>query len=253
MQTSQKSNLSFSDLLNYELCTSQKSEHSAPVQPVPTTSPASDKKKSRADDLRTRLRLARYKMKTDQVAKSSVDIISTYEAGASYSSYALNASTSTGITSSAESTASYRVPNITVSSPRREPRFVQASLDPGRPIAGLGMPPVQFAIPKDGAQVSSRMIQDYNLPSSSPSVPLLPQSISPDQLMSPMKEQPSHTARLKRRADHDDADVEQAEAAHQRYQRLKQHSYEAQLGDLASSTVKGSAAEGLLELMTSRR
>jgi hypothetical protein len=170
-----------------------------------------------------------------------MDIISTFEAGASSDALA---SSSTAMTSSADSLSTSRVPDITVSSPQREPVFVKANLDPFRPIGRLGQPPVQFDVPKDGTQVSSRMIQAYDL-SSSPPGPVLPQSISPEQLMSPVK----HQQRL---GEYDDADIEEgAAAAHRRLQQLKDQSYYA--GDLTSSAIKGNAAVGLLELMNSRR
>ncbi|KAH7082200.1 hypothetical protein FB567DRAFT_100155 [Paraphoma chrysanthemicola] len=244
IQDSQKSNQSFSDLLNYELCASQKSDH-APVEPaptsVPTSAPAEDRRKSRAELLRTRLKFGLYKVKTNQASKSARDIISTFEASASSDALA---SSSTTMTSSAESLSTPRVPDITISSPRREPVFVKANLDPFRPIGKLGQPPVQFGIPKDGTQVSSRMIQPYDL-SSSPPGPVLPQSISPEQLMSPVKQQ-------LRLGEHDDADIEEgAAAAHRRLQCLKDQSYYA--SDPTSNAVKGNAAVGLLELMHSRR
>tara|TARA_R110002003_G_scaffold27_6_gene1381 strand:+ start:8021 stop:8755 length:735 start_codon:yes stop_codon:yes gene_type:complete len=244
MQDSQKSNQSFSDLLNYELCASQKTDH-APPEPAPTSAPTSvpvdDRKKSRAELLRTRLKFGLYKVKTNQASKSAMDIISTFEAAASSDAFA---SSSTAMTSSAESLPAHRLPDITISSPRRDPVFVKANLDPFRPIGKLGQPPVQFDIPKDGTQVSSRMLQSYEL-SSSPPGPVLPQSISPEQLMSPVKQQ-------QRLGEHDDADIEEgAAAAHRRLQRLNDQSYYA--GDLTSSAVKGNAAVGLLELMHSRR
>ncbi|KAL5116870.1 hypothetical protein ACEQ8H_005222 [Pleosporales sp. CAS-2024a] len=132
MQDSQKSNQSFSDFLNYELCASQKSEHApvVDVQPAPTTSAPVEPKKSRAEIMRTRLKFALYKVQTKQERKRGKDIISSFEA---------NSSPST----------SMDVPNITISSPPPQPLFVKANLDPFRPIGKLGQPPVQFAIPKD--------------------------------------------------------------------------------------------------------
>ncbi|KAF2029342.1 hypothetical protein EK21DRAFT_113071 [Setomelanomma holmii] len=244
IQDSQKSNQSFSDFLNYELCASQKSDH-APTEHAPTSAPTAapveNKRKSRAELLRTRLKFGLYKVKTNQASKSAMDIISTFEAGASSDAFA---SSSTAMTSSAESLSASEVPNITISSPRRsEPVFVKANLDPFRPIGKLGQPPVQFDIPKDGTQISTHIVESYDLSSSPPGLPL-PQSISPQQLMSPIKQT--------RLGEYDDADIEEgATAAHRRLQRLKDQSYYE--GDLTSSAVKGNAAVGLLELMHSRR
>jgi hypothetical protein len=254
MPASQNSNQSFSELLNYELCASQKSEFALTGEPVPraaafTSAPALVETKSRAERLRTRLRFGIYKVKTNQATRSGDDIISTYEATASHSSNALDASTSTALTSSAESIGPQLVPNITISSPRREPVFVTANLDPFRPIGKLGMPPVQFALPPDGSKISSRTVHAYNL-SSSPLDTVLPQSVSPHQLTSPVKQRPAMPRT--RLGEHDDVDIEQgADTAHRRLQQLKEQRYRQ--SDLTSSTVKGSAAEGLLELMTSRR
>ncbi|OAK99585.1 hypothetical protein IQ06DRAFT_251807 [Phaeosphaeriaceae sp. SRC1lsM3a] len=134
IQTSQKSNASFSDFLNYELCASQKSEHAGEAVPssapkgAPTTPPQSTPR-SRAEILRTRLKFGLYKVKTHQEDKKGMDIISSFEASSSPPS-------------------PMGVPNITISSPRRDmPVFVKANLDPFRPIGKLGQPPVQFAIP----------------------------------------------------------------------------------------------------------
>jgi hypothetical protein len=225
MQNSQKSNQSFSDLLNFELCASQKSDI-APAEPTPTSAPTSaptEPRKSRAELLRTRLKFGLYKVKTNQETKRGKDIISSFEASASHSSDIL--------TSSAESLGSQRVPNITISSPRREPIFVKANLDPFLPIGKLAQPPVLFAIPKEGAHISSRMVEH---------------SVSPEQLVSPVKQyrpQPE---------EYEIADIEEgAAAAHQRLQHLKEQSFRA--ADLTNNAVKGNAAVGLLELMSGRR
>jgi hypothetical protein len=174
-----------------------------------------------------------------------MDVIASFE-----SSDALHASSSTAMTSSRESIQG--VPNITISSPRREPRFVKANLDPFRPIGKLGHPPIHFAAPQDGGlQTSSRTIQGFRYDlSSSPPGAALPQSISPDQLMSPAKRKADYTSEL---GEHDDADIEEgAVAAHRRMQRLKDQSYYSG-SDMTSSVVKDNAAVGLLELMSGRR
>ncbi|KAH7402350.1 hypothetical protein DE146DRAFT_463497 [Phaeosphaeria sp. MPI-PUGE-AT-0046c] len=134
VQNSQKSNHSFSDFLNYELCASQKSEHAGEAAPtsaskVAPTTPPNATPRSRAEILRTRLKFGFYKVKTHQQDKKGMDIISSFEASSSPPS-------------------PMGVPNITISSPRRDmPVFVKANLDPFRPIGKLGQPPVQFAIP----------------------------------------------------------------------------------------------------------
>jgi hypothetical protein len=185
-QNSQKSNQSFSDFLNYELCASQKSEHaaaeSAPALvpapalapafvPAPTSVPGSaptpESKKSRAELLRTRLKFGLYKVKTKQESVQGKDIISSFEASSS--------------------PPSAGVPNITISSPRRDmPVFVKANLDQFRPIGKLGQPPVQFAIPGDS---------------------------------------PPSTTYDTRLVEHNDAET--AESARQRLQRLKDESFRA--------------------------
>jgi hypothetical protein len=163
-----------------------------------------------------------------------MDIISTFE------------SSSPAITSSREIVE--RVPNITISSPHREPKFVTANLDPFRPIGRLGQPPVQFAAPKDGTRINSGTIQDYNLSSSTGAE--LPQSISPDQLMPPIKRKASYSATTL--GEEDEEDIEEgAVAAHRRLQRLKDQSYPA--GDMTSSGVQGNAAFGLLKLMSGKQ
>jgi hypothetical protein len=190
IQASQKSNQSFSDLLNYDQCASQRCEPAAP--PVALAPAFAEPKKSRAEILRTRLKFGLYKVKTNQEAKKGRDIISSFEASSS-------------------PPTSMEVPNITISSPRRDmPVFVKANLDPFQPIGKLGRPPVQFAIPSE--------IYDLNPP---------PPRVE----------------------EHNDVQV--AESAHERLQRLKDESYRA--SSIANSAVKGNAAVGLLELMSGRR
>ncbi|KAF1843102.1 uncharacterized protein K460DRAFT_407470 [Cucurbitaria berberidis CBS 394.84] len=261
MQDSQRSNQSFSDLLNYDLCASQKSEQGVPAEaavltamPMAVLAPSSnEERKSRAEQLRTRLKFGLYKVKTNQISKRDVDIISTFEASTSHSSGALNASRSTVMN---ESIGSHQVPNITISSPRREqgPVFVKANLDPFRPIGKLGAAPIQFLPPQDGMSASSRTIygQDF---SSSPPGAILPQSVSPAQLMSPVRRNAHYgtpTVSRIRMGEHDGEDIEARDMTpHQRLQRLKEQNYLE--GDLTSSAVKGNAAKGLLQLMNGRR
>ncbi|RMZ66540.1 guanyl-nucleotide exchange factor [Pyrenophora seminiperda CCB06] len=237
MHPSQNSNQSFSDLLNYEMCASQKSEHGAtnhatvpPAAPAPPSS--QEKRRSRAEQLRTRLKFGLYKVKTNQVTKRDADIIRTYEASTSHShSYsldALNASRSAAIASSRESLDAYQVPNITVSSPRREqaPVFVQANLDPFRPISKLGAAPIQFAMPEESFQTSSHMLQGYE-PSSSPPPAASLASMSGYKTRNEVKE----------------------ETAHKRLQRLKQQQF---MDGSISSGLQDNAAKGLIQLMQGR-
>ncbi|CAG5182572.1 uncharacterized protein ALTATR162_LOCUS10227 [Alternaria atra] len=258
LQASQKSNQSFSDLLNYDLCASQKSEHGERVAmptAAPTSAVAEGKRRSRAEQLRTRLKFGLYKIRTNQVSKRDADIIGPYEARASYSSDAPNASRSTAMASSGESLGAYRVPNITVSSPRRDqgPVFVQANLDPFRPISKLGPAPVHFAIPQGNTPASSRMVPGYVL-SSSPPGPHMSNSIAPDQLSSPIRPRNYYQSPSDSRIGMGEHDAERInvreEDPHYRLQRLKQQQY-----SLARSVggVKGDAAEGLLQLMQDSR
>lgn len=259
MPDSQRSNQSFSDLLNYELCASQKSEQAIAPEPAHTVIPAPvvvEEKKSRAEQLRTRLKFGMYKMKTNQIGKRDADIISTYEITSSDSSDAYNTSRTAAIGSFDDAAATPRVPNITISSPKRVqgPVFVKANLDPFRAIGKLGAAPVQFLPPKEGTSISSRMLHSYDL-SSSPPTADLPQSVSPDQLMSPIRQAANYrTPTMSRiRMGHgDEDDIEDAQVTpHQRLQRLKQQHYLE--SDLTSSAVKGNAAKGLLELMNAGR
>lgn len=216
--------------------------------------PIVEEKRSRAELLRTRLKFGLYKVKTNQASKSGVEIISSFEASASQSSNTPNMSSSSGAASSAQSVGAQNVPNITISSPHREPVFVKANLDPFRPIGKLGQPPIQFAAPIDGSRISSRMIESDELTSSPPRASL-PQSVSPDQLMSPVRQSSAYntpTIQQTRLGEHDEEDIESGvNTAHQRLQHLKQQSY--QESELNSSAVQGNAAKGLLKLSGGRR
>jgi hypothetical protein len=254
MPDSQISNQSFSDFVNYGLCASQKSQHDPPPTstasaiPQAAPSPPAQGKKSRAQLLRTRLNFATYKVKTNQVSKRGADIISTWEIHTSSSPDAPAASM---LASFAES--EHRVPDITVSSPRRDPVFVKANLDPFRPVSALGPAPVQFQPPTEAAPVCSRMIHDYHTgPGSSPPAALL-QSVSPEQLMSSRTGYTTPTPkRIHQHYGQDaGAGAEGGESKHDRLQRLKGRAYED--SDLANNAVKGNAAKGLMELMSGRR
>ncbi|KAF1958414.1 hypothetical protein CC80DRAFT_559367 [Byssothecium circinans] len=215
---------SFSNWLNYDQCASQsqKSEHPPPsssTSPSPPPAPI-EEKKSRADLLRTRLGFANYKVKTNQAAKCSSDIISTWES----SSPEAPASTSpsnpsmmtTNIPSSTSSTA-HRVPSITLSHPHTTStstststfKSIKANLDPGRPIGKLSITPATTLAP---TPYSSRNTQD--------------------------------------RISYDD-DFGRDEPLEERIQRMRDD--ERLQADLTSSAVKGNAAKGLMDLMQGRR
>ncbi|KAH7555188.1 hypothetical protein BM1_06811 [Bipolaris maydis] len=254
IQASQKSNQSFSDFLNYEMCASQKSdpgrEQERPAALASAPPVAESKTKSRAEQLRTRLKFGLYKVKTNQVNKRDVDIIAPYEASALYSSNTINASRSTATTYSSESQGTCRVPNITISSPQRDqgPVFVKANLDPFRPISKLGPAPVQFALPAGGMN-SSRTLQQYDITSSPPAVEL-PKSATPEQLVSPARNGDHYQMNAGSGMRNDE--YRAGESARERLQRLKQQQY---VGDSLSNSigVQGDAAEGLLQLMQHSR
>ncbi|KAE8870560.1 hypothetical protein PTNB29_00904 [Pyrenophora teres f. teres] len=266
IQHSQKSSQSFSDLLNYEMCASQKSEHGItnvmPPPPVPAPASSQEKRRSRAEQLRTRLKFGLYKVKTNQVTKRDADIIGTYEAKTcqvsaphrySYSLDALNASMPTTITSSRESLDAYRVPNITVSSPQRgqAPSFIQANLDPFRPVGKLGPAPVQFAMPKDNFQASSQTIQGYE-PSSSPPGASLPNYDTHHQYISPNYQRSHHqapAASVVSTTGYGAGNDAREDTAHQRLQRLKEQQYM----DSSISGLQDNAAKGLIQLMQGGR
>lgn len=236
-QDTQASKESFSMFVNYGACESQNSD-----QPQP---PAVEEKKSRVDLLRTRLGFGMYKVKTKQIATSGSEIIANYEALSS--STATDVSASTAITSSAESTTEHTVPSIALSPARRDPQpvFIEANLDPFRPIGKLTPAPVLLP-----TAVSSRLIQDYYMPSSPPQV------VSPEQLNSPVRQKSSYRTPVPKRVRTDEVleeeeEEDREETVEERLLRLQEKRF--QQGDLTSSVVKGNAAKGLLELMAGKR
>lgn len=234
------------------MCASQKSEqgkeHDRPAVSAPAPV-AEGKKKSRAEQLRTRLKFGLYKVKTNQINKRDVDIIAPYEASALYSSDTLRTSRST-MTYSGESLGAHRVPNITISSPQREPGpvFVKANLDPFRPISKLGPAPVTFALPQ-GNISSSRTFQQYDITSSPPAVEL-PKSVTPEQLTSPVNRRDHYQMAAEARMQ--SSVYGTGESARERLQRLKQQQY-AEGSPSNGVGVKDDAAEGLLQLMQHSR
>jgi len=246
VQNSQKSNQSFSDFLDYGMCASQKSEHGIPLEsapkPAPTLAPIAARK-ARAEQLRTRLKFGLYKVATNQVGRRDADIISAFEARVSYSS----GTPTHGARTAARTpyTDSHRVPNITISSPRRDPDvvLVKANLDPFRPIGKLGPAPVLFPPPSDNLGASSYPATGYDPLSSPPGV-------SPQPLASPDRQRthhhPSHVGA------HDDTDMNSRMAsAHLTLDTMNQPPNLER--DITASAVKDNAAEGLIELMSSTR
>lgn len=120
--------------------------------------------------------------------------------------------------------AAQRVPDITISSPSRNPVFVKANLDPFRPIGALGQPPVSFAPPTQSYGIESRAVEGYEVGSSPPV-----QSVSPAALMSPIRGE---------------------ESKHDRLQRLKEQQWKETNSVQGNA---GNAAKGLLELMSGKR
>lgn len=124
----------------------------------------------------------------------------------------------------ATAAATQRVPDITISSPSRNPVFVKANLDPFRPIGALGQPPVSFAPPAQSGAVETRVVEGYEVGSSPPV-----QSVSPATLMSPMSG---------------------GESKHEKLQRLKEQQWRESSSAQGNA---GKAAKGLMELMSGRR
>jgi hypothetical protein len=154
-------------------------------------------------------------------------VLSDYELSSSPDALRTSRSSNTtaAATMSAEhlATPAQRVPNITISSPSRNPVFVKANLDPFRPIGTLGAAPVHFAPPTHSTGVESRTVEGYEVGSSPPV-----QSVSPAALTSPIRE----------------------ESKHERLQRLKEQQWRESSGVRGNA---GNAAKGLLELMSGRR
>ena len=226
---------SFSEFLDYGFCASQQSEHGVavpapkstsnpnpnPTPQTPTSAPAAN---SHAQLLRTRLTFAKYKVNTNQVSKPSREILSDFELSSSPDM--LRTSNDAYLTSAEHlaPAATQRVPDITISSPSRHPVFVKANLDPFRPIGALGQPPVSFAPPTQNSAIEQRVVEGYDVRSSPPV-----QSVSPAALMSPAHGE---------------------ESKHERLQRLKGQQWRE---NSSATETAGSAAKGLMELMSGRR
>lgn len=226
---------SFSEFLDYGLCASQQSEHAVAVpgpkstsnsnpDPTPKTPTSAPATSSHAQLLRTRLTFAKYKVNTNQVSKPSREILSDYELSSSPDALRTSHDAYTTSAEHLAPAATQRVPDITISSPSRHPVFVRANLDPFRPIGALGQPPVSFAPPTQSSTIEQRVVEGYDVRSSPPV-----QSVSPAVLMSPTHGE---------------------ESKHERLQRLKQQQWK----ETSSATgTAGSAAKGLMELMSGRR
>lgn len=226
---------SFSEFLDYGLCASQQSEHGVAVpgpkstsnpnpNPTPKTRTSAPKNNSHAQLLRTRLTFAKYKVNTNQVSKPSREILSDFELSSSPDM--LRTSNDAYLTSAEHlaPAATQRVPDITISSPSRHPVFVRANLDPFRPIGALGLPPVSFAPPTQSSAIEQRVVEGYDVRSSPPV-----QSVSPAALTSPTHGE---------------------ESKHERLQRLKEQKWKE---NSSTTGTAGSAAKGLMELMSGRR
>jgi hypothetical protein len=239
-QDTQGTNTSFSALVDYDLCASQHIVQPAPSRAPSPPSPVVEEKKSRAELLRTRLGFGIYKVKTNQVAKSGTDIISTWE-----SSYyePTDASTSIAIPSFDGSKDAHRVPDVAISSTRRDPQpvFIKANLDPLRPIGNLKLTPAPILLP---TATSSRILHDYDMPSSPP------QDGSPEQLRSPVKQRLDYATPVDQSPRSERAENELSDGSAQSGLRKLQRFQE---GELTSSAVKGNAAKGLMQLMAGKR
>lgn len=197
-------------------------------------------KKSRAELLRTRLGFGIYKVKTNQIAKSGSDIISSWE-----TSYydPTDASTPMVMPSFDGSRDAYQVPDITISSAKRDPQpvFIKANLDPFRPIGNWKLTPAPILLP---TATSSRILHDYDMPSSPPHV------VSPEQLRSPVKQRLDYATPVNQSPKSDRAEQDFSDGSAQSGLRKLQRFQE---GDLSSSAVKGNAAKGLMQLMAGKR
>lgn len=239
-QDTQGINNSFSALVDYDLCASQHSVQPAPSRAPSPLSPLVEEKKSRAALLRTRLGFGIYKVKTNQIAKSGSDIISSWES--SYYDPA-DASTSMAIPSFDGSKDTHEVPDITISSAKRDrhPVFIKANLDPFRPIRDLKLTPAPILLP---TATSSRILHDYDMPSSPPRV------VSSEQLKSPVKQRLDYATPVNQSPRSERTEQEFSDGSAQSGLRKLQR---FQDGDLTSSAVKGNAAKGLMQLMAGKR
>jgi hypothetical protein len=197
------------------------------------------RKKSRMELLRMNLGLGMYKVKTNQVSKRGKDIISTWETTTSSKS-SMDTSSSLALTTSTDSTTSQAISAVKSVS-KDAFRSYSANLDPGRPVgrlqlAGDGLAPV---LPQAKVGISSHMLYDPSSP---------PTSISPEQLMSPVRAVSNYKTPVPQVIRTIDGDyVDEGEATE--VERL--HGFEE--GELTSAAVKGDAARGLLGLMTAKR
>ena len=225
---SQGSQNSFSALINYDLCASQNSALPPPPPArLPTPPTPEQERKSRAELLRTRLGFGIYKVKTNQVEKRSTEIISMWE---SSSSDPADASTS------AESKDTHNVSSINRSA---QPVFIKANLDPFRPIGKLTPAPILLP-----PTTSSRIIHDYDMPSSPPRV------VSPEQLRSPAKQRLDYTTPVNQSPRSEKTDADSKDGSAQSGLRKMQRFQDS---ELTSSAVKGNAAKGLMQLMAGKR
>lgn len=184
-----------------------------------------------------------YKIKTNQVSKRGKDIISTWETTTSSKS-SEDTSSSFELTTSANS-----LPAQTVSPAKPVSRDVfrsySANLDPGRPIGRLHLAGDGFAPILSHAKVG---VSSHMLYAASPP----PTSISPEQLMSPVRAVSNYRTPEPQqiRTIEEDYEEECEPMEVEQLHRIREQRFEE--GDLTSSAVKGNAAKGLLELSARR-
>ncbi|KAF2001757.1 hypothetical protein P154DRAFT_562468 [Amniculicola lignicola CBS 123094] len=282
-QPSQETNKSFSEYLNFSACESQQSDHAPPAAPEPEA-----RKPSRAEMLKTRLGFARYKVDTHQIAKPSLEILSTFDSmtttTTTTTSTSLTTSHSTTLPTEPTSSASSSqplIPSITVSpvhlTPTPVPTFIIANIDKANSTTKT-FPKLSFipSLPETEVGRSSRMIGAYNHghgpPSSPPDAQMmdLPKTVSPEQILSPTRTYARYLTPVPRRRrggagygdEEGDVDVDMEDEGEgyeegrrggtvERIQRARERRFEE--GDLTSSVVKGVVAKGLLELMQGGR
>ncbi|KAH7136018.1 hypothetical protein B0J11DRAFT_177002 [Dendryphion nanum] len=227
INNSQTSNQSFSELINYDCCATQPSTQQS-LAPIPEVRAEIkvEEKPSKADILRARFGMGMYKLKTNQVKKSSSDVISDWE----ITSMTFNNSTTTA-------NSSYQsLPSITLS-PVRHEQAIQSDAQLTRAIPKLSGGPVLLP-----TAYSARMIHEYQMPSSPP------QSISPQQLMSPVRIGPQphgHGTPSERQEQYSD-DEEGDFTGNQKTQRQVDRSFGS--NDSMGNIVKGDAARRLMSL-----
>ncbi|CAI6333099.1 unnamed protein product [Periconia digitata] len=238
---------SFSNFLNYDQCASQKSER-PPPSPSPSPPPLAvdqvRKDKSRAELLRTRLALGIYKVRTNQTAKRSSDIISSFEATRKPRLMMPPPHSTTGVPSITLSTTPTSS-NMSANNKYNSPQFlsIKANLDPGRPIGKLAPAPVLAP-----TAYSSRTPQDYHPSARSTASSHLQYHVSPSQHHVPASQHmPPSSASQVRYSVPAPTQYREVERTAEEQRRIREDSYDDDLSG------KGKAAKGLLQLMRGSR